>query len=173
VGDLRELYLRLHERGDAEADAAARELAASGKEIVVVSACLLGERTRYDGADKQTPAVVDPLLADARVQILPLCPEILGGMGCPRRPVQYTSTAPDARIVDDAGADRTDELLRGAERAAALAHAAGAARAILKERSPSCGVHQIHAGGAIVSGVGAFASHVRLPVLSDEDVLKR
>jgi uncharacterized protein YbbK (DUF523 family) len=173
VDRLKDLYARLHERGDAEADTAARELRAEGKEIVAVSACLLGERTRYDGQDKLTPAVVDPLLADARIQVLPLCPEILGGMGCPRRPVHYESIAPDARVLDDTGADRTAELMRGAERGAALAHAAGAARAVLKERSPSCGVHAIHTGAGITPGRGAFTSRLRLPVLSDEDVLKR
>jgi uncharacterized protein YbbK (DUF523 family) len=177
---LHELYRALHEGTEDEALAAARAVGASaraaGAEVVVVSACLLGERTRYDGGDKLIPQVVDPLLADPRVRVLPLCPEILGGMGCPRRPVHFTSDAPGARVVDDLGVDRTAELERGAVRAAALAEAAGAARAILKERSPSCGVHTVHAGEppSLVPGRGAFASRLHLPILqSEEDVLKR
>jgi uncharacterized protein YbbK (DUF523 family) len=172
---LHELYARLHGDDRDAADAAARTLASEGKQVVVVSACLLGERTRYDGGDKLTPAVVDPLAADAGVTILPLCPEILGGMGCPRRPVELERDAPDARVIDDTGADRTAELIAGADRADALSRLAGARRAILKERSPSCGVHRIHAGGHVVPGQGAFAARLtrHLPVVeSDEDVIK-
>jgi uncharacterized protein YbbK (DUF523 family) len=196
--DLHDLYRRLHPSGgaddhdddaadddDDDALAVARELGAeataAGAEVVVVSACLLGERTRYDGGDKLTPAVVDPLCRDPRVRVLPLCPEILGGMGCPRPPVAFAggvdAADPALRALDDRGVDRTAELRRGAARAEALAAAAGASRAVLKERSPSCGPHRVHAAGGVVPGRGMFAARLadrlHLRVVSEEDVLQQ
>jgi uncharacterized protein YbbK (DUF523 family) len=160
--NLHELYARLHGADPDDARAAARELA--GQDVVVVSACLLGEKTRHDGGDKLSPAVVDAVRGRA---VLPLCPEILGGMGCPRPPVQFTA---DGRIVDTAGRDRTAELTRGAERAAELAALAGAKDAILKERSPSCGSKTVHREGRVVTGQGVFAARLHLRVLSEEDI---
>jgi uncharacterized protein YbbK (DUF523 family) len=154
------VFADLH--GDpAIADAKADEIRASGKEVVVVSACLLGEKTRYDGRDRLTAL---PLGDD--VELLPLCPEILAGLGCPRPAVQFSG---DDRIVDEHGVDRTEAMLAGAERAAALARRAGATRAILKERSPSCGSRQVWRDGQVVPGQGVFAARLRLPVLSEED----
>jgi uncharacterized protein YbbK (DUF523 family) len=174
--ELHERYRRLHELGPEEAERVARELgeaaAREGRRVVAVSACLLGEKTRYDGADKRHSAATDPLLSDPGVIVLPLCPEILGGMGCPRPPVHFDERG---RIVDDAGGDHTLAMERGAARADALAEAAGAVRAVLKERSPSCGVHAIHGPTGIAKGRGIFAARLgrrHLPVLSEEDVVK-
>lgn len=181
--DLHRLYQRLHGDDPADAEAAARELAASGRRVVAISACLLGEKTRWDGDDRLTPAAVDPLLADPTVAVLPLCPEILGGMGCPRPPVHFADGDGDAlaaggpaRVVDDRGADRTAELAAGAARADALAAAAGATSALLKERSPSCGVRVIHGPSGVIPGRGAFtarlARRAHLPLRSEEDVVE-
>jgi uncharacterized protein YbbK (DUF523 family) len=182
---LKELYRRLHEAGPDEAERAARELreaaAKAGRRVVVVSACLLGEKTRYDGGDKHVPEATDPLLGDPGVEVMPLCPEILGGMGCPRPPVHFAEGDGDTvldghgRLVDDAGRDHTGAMAKGAERADALAALAGAEQALLKERSPSCGSHQIHIAAGLADGRGVFAARLarrHLPVLSEEDVLK-
>jgi uncharacterized protein YbbK (DUF523 family) len=178
---LHELYQRLHGPPE-DADRAARELAESGRRVVVVSACLLGEKTRYDGGDKHHPKVVDPLLADPEVAVLPLCPEILGGMGCPRPSVSFrggdgdTIGALGVFVIDEHGEDRTAALDQGARRAAELAALAGAASAILKEKSPSCGPHLVHRDGEVTHGRGAFAARlgrVHLRVLSEEDVLQK
>lgn len=176
------LYERLH-GPDGDAESAAAELASSGKRVVVVSACLLGERTRYDGGDKYRPDVVDPLLEDPDTVVMPLCPEILGGMGCPRRPVTYAAGDGDAlargagaRVVDDLGADRTAELDRGARRADELAARAGARLAVLKEKSPSCGAHLVHGPAGVQAGRGAFAARLAvrgLTVCAEEDVVKK
>ncbi len=178
---LHHLYERLHGSDAGAAEAAARELAAeaaaAGAEVMVVSACLLGEKTRYDGGDRYTPAAVDPVLADARVRVLPLCPEILGGMGCPRPAVWFVG----ATVRDATGRDHTAAITAGADRAGALAAAAGATRALLKERSPSCGVHTVHraaapgAPAALAPGRGLFADRLErrhLPIVSEADVLK-
>jgi uncharacterized protein YbbK (DUF523 family) len=180
-----ELYRRLHEAGPEEAEAAAREVAETaqrhGRRVVVVSACLLGEKTRYDGGDKHVPEATDTLLGDPGVEVMPLCPEILGGMGCPRPPVHFADGEGDTvldghgRIVDDQGQDHTAPMSRGAERADELARLAGAEQALLKERSPSCGARQIHGAGGVRDGRGVFAARLarrHLPVLSEEDVIK-
>jgi uncharacterized protein YbbK (DUF523 family) len=169
VSALHDLYLALH--GDDRAAALSAARALHGKRVVVVSACLLGERTRYDGGDKLDPRVIDRVLHDPTLAVLPLCPEILGGMGCPRPPVHF---AADGRAVDDRGRDRTAELTAGAARADELAAAAGASEAILKERSPSCGVRTIHGPAGVQAGRGRFADRLaarHLPVLSEDDVV--
>ena len=145
---------------------------------LVVSACLLGAPVRYDGADRRTSAVEQ---ATAGRAVLPLCPELLGGMGCPRPAVHFARGDGDAlvgdpgaaAVVDDAGTDHAAALLAGARRALALAQAAGAREAILKERSPSCGCHQIHTGDGISQGRGAFAAlaaRAGIACRSDEEI---
>jgi uncharacterized protein YbbK (DUF523 family) len=183
VSDLRRLYQRLHDGDPAQAEAACREVAKEatdrGARVVVISACLLGERTRYDGRDKAMPEATAPLVDDEQVRVLPLCPEILGGMGCPRPPVHFQvgdGDDPAARVTDDAGRDRTEALFRGARRAALLADLAGAGEALLKENSPSCGVHAVYGPRGTKPGRGALTaalSHLRLPVWSECDVVKK
>lgn len=183
MSELRRLYQRLHEQGPADAEAACRELAdearASGARVAVVSACLLGERTRYDGQDKAMPLATAPLCHNDAIRVLPLCPEILGGMGCPRPPVHFEvgdGDAEVARVVDDRGVDRTAALMEGARRADALAEIAGASQALLKENSPSCGVHAVYGPKGIQRGRGAFAARLalrQLLVWSESDVVKK
>jgi len=140
---------------------------AAGRRVVVVSACLLGHAVRWDGRDLDSAAV----RAAAGGFPMPVCPELLAGMGCPRPPIAFDEAG---RAVDDAGADRSAELAAGAERAAALAAAAGATRAILKDRSPSCGSAFVHVGALVRPGRGVFAARLvaaGIDVISDRDVL--
>jgi uncharacterized protein YbbK (DUF523 family) len=161
MSDLKQLFARLHGDDEEEARKAARELA--GHTPIVVSACLLGERVRYDGGDKRDPRVE---AAVAGRTVLPLCPEVLGGMGCPRPPVHFESGDGEAllegfgRAVDDKGLEASGGLLKGARRADELARLAGAREAILKERSPSCGLHAIHTAGGVREGKGCFAAQL-------------
>lgn len=156
--------------------AVARGLRERGETPVVVSACLLGAPTRYDGRDRLTPAAVRVL--DGR-PVLPLCPELLGGMGCPRPPVHFADGDGEAlaggggRALDDRGRDAGPALLDGARRALALAQAAGAREAILKERSPSCGCRQVHGPAGVMAGRGVFTALARaagLTCRSDEEI---
>jgi uncharacterized protein YbbK (DUF523 family) len=164
--DLRARFARLHGPDAADAEQAARELA--GAEVVVVSACLLGERVRYDGGDKRD-ASVEARTREPRLRVLPLCPELLAGMGCPRPAIWFTEGDGDALLAgagaarDERGNDAGPALVRGAERGAELARLAGARRAILKERSPSCGARTVHcgdAGDAVTAGRGCFAARL-------------
>ncbi|RMH05262.1 MAG: DUF523 domain-containing protein [Planctomycetota bacterium] len=133
-------------------------------ETVLVSACLLGEDTAWDGRDNTVPALV-AALHRARVEILSLCPEMLGGLPARRPPAEPERgdgrlvAAGRARILTRGdGRDVTDAFLAGAREAAARAVAAGVRYAFLQERSPSCGVAWTHAGGATVPGPGVTAA---------------
>lgn len=112
----------------------------AGRPAIVVSACLLGVRCNHEG-EANTSAVVVALRG--RYRLVPVCPESAGGLPTPRPAAELQ---PDGRVVTAAGADVTDAFARGARQAVALATAAGAARAVLKARSPSCGCHEVYDG---------------------------
>ena len=123
------------------------------KPKLLVSACLLGTPCRYDGKSKKNEAVC--ALAE-RFELIPVCPEVLGGLPTPRTPSERRG----ARVVMRDGRDVTAEYLRGAADALALAQREGVLAAVLKERSPSCGSGEIYDGtftGALTAGDGVTA----------------
>jgi uncharacterized protein YbbK (DUF523 family) len=128
---------------------------------VVVSACLLGRPCRFDGRDKFTPELA--FVLEGR-NVTAVCPEELGGLGTPRPACQLKDGEGaqvldgSARVIGEDGADRTQAFIDGAQTALERAQAAGAREAILKERSPSCGVTQIYRDGVVASGQGVFAA---------------
>ena len=122
---------------------------------ILVSACLLGKPCRYDGASVPCPEVIG--LADTH-EVVPACPEQLGGLPTPRTPSEIQ---PDDRVVDRAGADRTAAFSIGARETLRIAREHGCLAAILKSRSPSCGVREIYDGtftGTLVAGRGVTAA---------------
>lgn len=122
---------------------------------ILVSACLLGTPCRYDGTGKLEPAL-ERLRAQSHT-LVPVCPEVLGGLPTPRPPAERQ---PDGRVVTWEGADVTAEYRAGAERALELARAHGCTLAMLKERSPSCGRGQIYDGTfsrTLIPGSGVTA----------------
>jgi uncharacterized protein YbbK (DUF523 family) len=168
--DLHTRYKLLHGEREA-ARAELKRLAASGKEVVVVSACLLGVRCRYDGKDKQDDAAVAKH-AGGDVEILPLCPEVLAGLGVPRPAITLSTDGKSWRARDAKGRDVTEGFEAGMRLADLFASEAGAKRALLKERSPSCGVHQIHGPDGVVDGEGRFTARLKkrgLPIVSETD----
>jgi uncharacterized protein YbbK (DUF523 family) len=108
-------------------------------ENILVSACLLGIGCRYDGKHKANHEV---LALKARYNLIPVCPEIYGGLPTPR--------VPSERILDKVmmrdGSDVTENYRRGAEEALELCRIYNIRTAILKERSPSCGKGEIYDG---------------------------
>ncbi|MHB9149729.1 MAG: 2-thiouracil desulfurase family protein [Thermoleophilia bacterium] len=114
---------------------------------LVVSACLLGLCTRLDGGHNRSEAVLE--LA-ARFNVVPICPEQLGGLPTPRPPaeIQGTPSADEEHMVvrTREGTDVSDQFRRGAEAALAVARLVGARSAVLKARSPSCGVDETYDG---------------------------
>lgn len=135
---------------------------ADPREPVLVSACLLGTRCRYDGSSNPDRAL-ERELAERGMRAVPFCPEEHGGLGTPRPPAWIESQGAAAvldgqdRVVTDAGTDVTAGFVAGAQGALATCRAHGIARAFLKERSPSCGVCQTHAGHKLVDGRGVTA----------------
>ena len=135
---------------------------------ILVSRCLLGEACRYDGRAK--PDIVPQLaaLGFEIENIIAICPESDGGLPTPRPPceIEPGCTGADvcagrARVVSSQGEDRTNAYLAGAAHALSLAHQHNAPAAILKERSPSCGTHQIYDGrfsGVPKTGDGVAAA---------------
>ena len=124
-------------------------------EYILVSACLLGARCRYDGAEKADDRVT-ALLDRKDVVLIPMCPEQLGGMATPREP----SERRDGGVWNQKGEDVTWYYRRGAEEALKRARLYGCRCAILKERSPSCGKGMVYDGshsGTLTEGSGVTA----------------
>ena len=122
------------------------------KPRVLVSACLLGVGCRYDGNSKG----VDLERLMSACALIPVCPEQLGGLPTPRAPSECRGDGVFARD----GSDVTVQFRRGAEETAGLAETFGAKYALLKAKSPSCGVGAIYDGsftGTLVPGMGMAA----------------
>ena len=120
---------------------------------ILVSGCLLGVCCRYDGASKPHPGVLE--LAKQH-EVIPVCPEQLGGLATPRPPAERQGD----RITARSGADVTKQYCRGAEEALKLYRLLECDAAVLKERSPSCGSGEIYDGtftGTLISGNGVTA----------------
>jgi uncharacterized protein YbbK (DUF523 family) len=132
-------------------------LARAGNGPVLVSACLLGLSTRYDGGCKGEPAIVEYAKTHC---VVPVCPEQLGGLATPRP--KSTLTGGDgaavlrgkAKVLSETGREVTENFLRGAKQTAALARLVGAHFVILKEKSPSCGVEKVYVGETLTDGCG-------------------
>ncbi|WP_106586814.1 DUF523 domain-containing protein [Murinocardiopsis flavida] len=151
-------------------------------EKILVSACLLGQRVRYDGAGKATAhAEVARWRAEGR--LVSYCPEVAGGLPVPRPPAEIeaggTAAAVldgSARIITPAGADVTEVFLAGAHGAVRAARRHGTRIAVLKEGSPSCGVHRVHDGtfsGTTIDGSGVTAHLLRaagVAVFSESEI---
>lgn len=120
---------------------------------ILVSACLLGCRCRYDGAEKAHPGVLE--LKETHT-LIPVCPEQLGGLPTPRVPAERQGE----RVVTKAGGNVTAQYRRGAEEALRICRLFGCDCALLKERSPSCGHGEIYDGtfsGVLTAGDGVTA----------------
>ena len=136
--------------------------------MIIVSACLAGLHCRYDGAAKPCPEV-QRLVAEGRA--VPVCPEQLGGLTTPRLPAEMRR----GRVFRKDGVDVTAEFERGAQEALQLAQMVGAAAAILKARSPSCGCGKIYDGSfseTLIDGDGVFAQLCKssgIEVKTEED----
>lgn len=148
------------------------------KEPILVSACLLGLPTRYDGTTKRNRAVLDWLEREHLLPI-PVCPEQLAGLPTPREKTRFRSgdgravLAGNGEVVTFAGQPMTDRFLHGARATLRIAQLAGCRRALLKERSPSCGVHRIHRNDDMVDGMGitaAMLAEAGITILSEEEL---
>ena len=124
----------------------------SKKITILISACLLGEPVRYNGTDlsiKDHPLIKK--WSDSK-QLVPLCPEVAGGMSVPRTPAEissgdgYSVLRLQANVIDKNQSDVSKYFISGAQKALELAKNNNCVAAILTERSPSCGSQQIYDG---------------------------
>ncbi len=120
---------------------------------IMVSACLLGENCKYNGGNNLSEKVLHYLKGH---EVIPVCPEVLGGLSIPRLPAEIVKgvvTANDGRSVDK-------EFRAGAMKGLKLAKEGNVDLVILQSRSPSCGVKQVYDGtfsGKKIAGQGIFA----------------
>jgi uncharacterized protein YbbK (DUF523 family) len=137
-------------------------------ENILISACLIGLPCRYDGKVGK----IDLSYLKDKYNLIPVCPEIYGGLPTPRVP---SERAADGVFMRD-GTDVTDNFMRGAMAAYELCLKFDCKTAILKERSPSCGTREIYDGtftGRLTRGEGVTAEYLRargIRVLSEEDI---
>lgn len=131
---------------------------------ILVSACLAGVRCRYHGGSSENKEVL--ALVEAGMAV-PVCPEELGGLGTPRPRAEieggdgFDVLDGRAKVIDEHGRDVTARFLQGAEAAFKAALASGAKKALLKERSPSCGSTWIYQNGRLMKGLGVTAAWLR------------
>ncbi|MGC8838130.1 MAG: DUF523 domain-containing protein [Anaerolineae bacterium] len=145
----------------------------------MVSGCLLGLLCRYDGGHCLDPRLT---LWAARGRLVPICPEVAGGLPIPRPLAEIQGGPAEAILTGRAvirnveGQDVTGPYLAGAKATLALARRVGARVAILKERSPSCGSHVVYDGTFhrnLIPGQGLTALVLRaagLQVFSEEEM---
>ncbi len=136
------------------------------KEKILASACLLGERVRFDG---QILKITDDRIFKwaKEKRFVPICPESMSGLLVPRVPceIEPGKTAQDilngqGKIIGKDGRDYTEDFLFGAQASLNLAKRNNVRIALLKQRSPSCGtkqVHDGHFGTNLVDGMGLAA----------------
>lgn len=108
---------------------------------VLISACLLGVDCKYNGSNNKLDDEIIHSLKE-KYNLIPVCPEIMGGMPTPRNPVEIS----DGKVFDYDGEEFTKEFEKGSEEVVKLAKLYDATIAILKENSPSCGSNYIYDG---------------------------
>lgn len=124
---------------------------------ILVSACLLGENCKYNGGNNRNEKV-EKMVAGR--EVLPVCPEMLAGLGRPRTPIEIVNgvvTDKNGKSVDTAIRSATAQLLESIQDE-------NIECAVLQSRSPTCGVNQIYDGtfsGTRVNGSGVFAQALK------------
>lgn len=134
----------------------------------LVSACLAGEHCRYDGGSNLIPAIAK-LVEDGIA--IPVCPEATGGLDTPRTPCELVKN----RVINKDGLDCTEAFQSGALHVCRIAERLGVQKAVLKQRSPSCGCGKVYDGtfsGRLIKGDGIAAAMLKksgLQITTEED----
>ena len=138
---------------------------------VLISACLLGIDCKYNGSNNKLDDEIIHSLKD-KYNLIPVCPEIMGGLPTPRNPVEIK----DGKVFDYDGEEFTKEFEKGSDEVLKLAKLYDATIAILKENSPSCGSNYIYDGTfnhQKIKGMGIAAhklSKENIKLFSEENV---
>ena len=121
---------------------------------IMVSACLLGENCKYNGGNNLNPELLRLLSGHT---VIPVCPEVLGGLPVPRIPAEIAG----GTVINREGISVDAAFRRGAEKALEIAAAEQPDLIILQPRSPSCGAKQVYDGsfsGRLIPGSGVTAA---------------
>lgn len=141
--------------------------------MILVSACLVGINCKYSGSNNYNQKIFD-LVKEGKA--IPICPEQLGGLNTPRKPVELKVINGKRYAIDNEGNDLTENFERGALEVLNLAKNLNINRAILQPRSPSCGVNKIYSGNfdnKLVDGNGILAELLKqngIDVLTPSDI---
>lgn len=148
------------------------------KNIKIVSACFLGVNCRYNGVVKPCQKIIDLCKNE---DVIPLCPEQLGGLPTPREPSETSGDGLDilsgkAKIVTKTGKDVTQNFINGAEEVLKLAKLFDVKEVILRQKSPSCGCGKIFDGtfsDKLIKGDGVTSALLKrngIKVITEEDM---
>jgi uncharacterized protein YbbK (DUF523 family) len=128
---------------------------------VLISSCLLGIDCRYDAYHSRD----EEIIAKAQeIPFVPICPEQLGGLPTPRPPSNIINgdgkgvLCGDALVINSLGVDITEAFIKGAQESLKLAKLTGATKAILKNKSPSCGLRTPYCQTNTGYGLGVTAA---------------
>lgn len=122
--------------------------------MILVSSCLLGINCKYNGKNNYSEKLEQILKTE---EVLPLCAEQLGGLTTPRSPAEIKNINGEKRVINKNGEDVTENFLRGAEEVLKMVKKFNIKKAILKDKSPSCGKGKVYSGnfdGNLVDGNG-------------------
>ena len=136
---------------------------------IMVSACLLGENCKYNGGNNKNEKVLEYIKGH---EIIPVCPEVMGGLPTPRIPSEIR----DNIVINKEGIIVDREFRKGAQMAYVIAIREKVDLVILKAKSPSCGPKQIYDGTfskTLIDGQGIFARMLKeagIPFVDEEDL---
>ena len=128
-------------------------------EKLLISACLAGENCKYSGGNNFIGETALASLGD-KYELVSVCPEVMGGLSVPRCPCERIG----ARVMNERGEDVTAQFKAGAELTADICERQGVKKALLKEKSPSCGSGRIYDGTfshTVIAGDGVTAQRLR------------
>jgi len=135
----------------------------------LVSGCLIGVKCNYKAEARPNKKLIEMFKMG---ELLPVCPEMLGGLPAPREPCEQK----DKKVFAKSGKDVTKEFAKGAKEVMALVKKYNIKEAILKARSPSCGSGKIYDGsfsGKLIDGDGVLASILKrkgIKIITEEDI---
>lgn len=139
------------------------------KEKILVSACLLGIDCKYSGGNNLNEKVLEYI---KDYEVIPVCPEIMGGLSTPRPPSERIGD----KVLNNQDTDVTNEYTKGALETLKLAKLFNVKKALLKAKSPSCGKGKIYDGtftSTLIEGNGVTVDLLEsngIEVISEQDL---
>ena len=140
-------------------------------EKLLISGCLIGNNTKYNGGNNYNP-LIEKL--KEKYELVVICPEVMGGLSTPRNPSEINGD----RVISSVGVDVTKEFNLGAEMAYNIAVNNNVKKALLKEGSPSCGSNKIYDGtftGVKIDGKGITVRKLKelgIEIYSENEIFK-